>query len=236
MQSIINKILSGELSQKDLISELVTFNDDTLNEYDAACDVVENNQKAITKLEADARQREGNIKTIEKNALLAVDYARTLESDNTILKQNNKEAKALKAENKKLKAQTKRQAESNKKATARGESLTKQFVSLNKEISVLKSDRARLRLTGHKEIGKYAFSVFPTKVHPGVSDERKIVLLAHDTKGCFKSVTCENGEIHQARSHAFKFNKEQKDFIEGFDAVAKADKYQFTDRVLSLVN
>ena len=236
MQNIIDKILSGELSQKQLIEELVAFNESTVNEYNEACEVVENNQMAINKLEATGRQREDNIKTIEKNALLAVDYARTLESDNAILKQSNKEAKALKAENKKLKAQTKRQAESNKKATARGESLTKQFVALNKEISVLKSDRARLRLTGHKEIGKYAFSIFPTKVHPGVSDERKIVLLAHDTNGCFKSVTFENGEVHQARSHAFKFNQEQKDFIEGFDAVAKADKYQFTDRVLSLVN
>ena len=107
MQDIIDKILDGELSQKQLIEELVNYNDTTIAEYDEAVTVVENNQIAINKLEADARQREDNIKTIEKNALLAVDYAKKLESDNISLKAANKDMKALKAENKKLKAQTK---------------------------------------------------------------------------------------------------------------------------------
>lgn len=235
MQTIINKILAGELNQKQLVEALVDYNDKTIAEYDEACDVVDNNQLQINKLEATARQREDNIKTIEKNALVAVDYARKLESDNARLMAGNKELKALKAENKKLKAQTKRQAEANKKAITRNESLTKEYKRLNKEVAVHKSDIARLRLTGHKEIGKYAFSIFPCKI----SDEsniKKVVLIASDKSGNMKCVTVDNGEVVQPRSHNFKFDAEQESFIRDFDSIAEADGYQFTDRVLSLIN
>ena len=235
MQDIIDKILEGELSQKQLIEELVNYNDTTIAEYDEAVTVVENNQIAINKLEADARQREDNIKTIEKNALVAVDYARTLESDNIRLKSANKEQKSLKAENKKLKAQTKRQAEANKKAISRAESLTNDCKEYRKQIARNKSDIARLRLTGARAVGNVTFSIFPSKVSSDDGVER-VVLMAHDNKGAMKMVTVEDGEVKQAKSINFKFSKAQEEFITSFDSVAKEDNYQFTDRVLSMVN
>ncbi|MDB4261431.1 hypothetical protein N9878_01050 [bacterium] len=236
MQDIINKILSGELSQKQLIQELVEHNEQTATEYDEAVTVVENNQLEINKLEATARKREDNIKTIEKNALVAVDYARSLESKNIILQQGNKELKALKADNKKLKAQTKRQAEANKKAISRAESLTNDCKEYRKDIAQNKSDIARLRLTGAKAVGNVTFHIFPSKVSGGDNNEKRIALMAHDNKGAMKCVTVEDGEVVQAKSTNFRFSKEQEAFITGFDSVAKEDDYKFTDRVLSLVN
>ncbi len=235
MQNIIDKILSGELSQKQLIQELVEYNDTTIAEYDEAVTVVENNQMAITKLEADARQRESDINTIEKNALVAVEYAKSLESKNIILERNSKELKSLKADNKKLKAQTKRQAEANKKAIARAESLTSDCKEYRKQIARNKSDIARLRLTGAKAVGNITFTIFPSKVSSDDGVER-VVLMAHDNKGCMKMVTVEDGEVKQAKSTNFKFSNTQEDFITGFDDVAKEDGYQFTDQVLRMVN
>ena len=236
MQDIINKIFSGEFSQNALVDALVDYNDKTNAEYDEACDVVERNQQAIQLLEAKARQREDNIKTIETEGLKAVAYARTLESDNIRLKAVNKEVKALKADNKKLKEQTKRQAEANKKAVARADSLTKQYVLLNKEISSQKSNIARLRLTGQKNIGRYSFTIFPSKISGDGRDEKKVVLLASDNQGCMKCVTIDDGLVAQPKSHNFKFNEEQEEFIRNFDSIAATDGYQFTDRVLSLIN
>lgn len=235
MQDIINKILDGELSQKQLIQSLVDYNEASLAEYDEAVTVVENNQMAITKLEADARQRETNIGTIEKNALLAVDYARTLESDNIRLKSANKELKSLKADNKKLKSQTKRQADANKKAIARAESLTSDCKVYRNQIAQNKSDIARLRLTGAKAVGNVTFHIFPSKVS---SDDgvRRVALIAHDNKGAMKCVAVEDGKAVQAKSTNFKFSKAQEEFITDFDAVAKEDGYQFTDRVLRMIN
>jgi len=167
--------------------------------------------------------------------LLAVDYARSLESKNIILERNNKEFKAVKADNKKLKAQTKRQAESNKKAIARAESLTDDCKVYRKQIAQNKSDIARLRLTGAKAVGNVTFHIFPSKVS---SDDgvKRVALMAHDNKGAMKCVAVEDGKAVQAKSTNFKFSKAQEEFIIDFDTVAKEDGYQFTDRVLRMVN
>lgn len=236
MQNIIDKIQTGDMTDNQLLAMLTAYHEKACDEYDEACTVVENNQLEINKLEANARQREENIKTIEKNALKAVDYARTLESDNSRLKAGSKELKGLRADNKKLKAQTKRQAEANKKAIGRAESLTKQWVDQCKQVSSLKSDVARLRLTGQKDMGKYSFSIFPSKISGDGSNKKIVCLMAHDRKGCMKAVTIEDGEVVQPRSHTFKFDEEQEGFIHDFTRIAEEDGHQFTDRVLSLVN
>jgi len=239
MQKIIDKILSGDLSQKNLIEELIKFNDESINEYNEACDVNDANQLKINKLEADARQREANIVTIEKNALIAVDYAKSLESANISLKADNKDIKQLRNENKSLKKLKANHAQSSKKQLARIESLTKDCKDYREQIAVNKSDIARLRLTGMKTIGKYSFTIFPSKteiVENGKA-EKQVNLVIMDSNGNLKIIGVnKQGEIAQPRSHNFKLEDEHIDFITSFDRVAKADKYQFTSRVLQLVN
>ena len=219
-----------------LIAMLTAYDNKTCDEYDEAVGQIELRDAEINKLQVVAIKREENIKTIEKNALLSVDYARTLESDNIRLKSANKEQKALKAENKKLKAQTKRQAEANKKALARAESLTDDCKEYRKKIAQNQSDIARLRLTGAKAVGNVTFHIFPSKVAGGGSNERRIALMAHDNEGAMKCVTVEDGKAVQAKSTNFRFSKAQEQFIIDFDSVAREDDYKFTDRVLSMVN
>ena len=239
MQGIIDNILSGELSQKQIIDELVLFNDVTINEYNEACDINESNQLKINKLEADARQRETNINTIEVNALKAVDYAKSLESANILLKADSKDVKQLRNENKSLKKLKANHAESSKKHITRIESLTKDCKDYRAQIVVKNSDIARLRLTGFKTIGKYSFTIFPSKTDIAENGkiEKQVNLVIMDQNGNLKIIGVnKQGEVTQPRSHNFKLEDEHIDFITSFDRVARADNFQFTDRVLQLVN
>jgi len=239
MQNIIDKIQSGELSQVQLIDRLVTYHSTPLNEYDEACDVVENNQLEIKKLEAKASARDLDIKAIAKEGLNAVKYAKTLESENIRLKADSKEIKQLRNDNKSLKKLKVKHAESSKKQIARIESLTKDCREYREQIAVNKSDIARLRLTGFKEMGKYNFTIFPSKTNISESGqvEKQVNLVIMDKAGNMKILGVnKDGIITQPRSHNFKLEDEHIDFITSFDRIAKADKYQFTDRVLQMVN
>ena len=239
MQNIINKIQSGELSQVQLIDELVTYHSATLNEYDEACDVVENNQGEIKKLEADKARLERNIKLIADEGLKAVAYTATLESENIRLKADSKEIKQLRNDNKSLKKLKVKHAESSKKQMARIESLTKDCRDYRKEVAINKSDIARLRLTGFKEMGKYNFTIFPSKTNitEGGKIEKQVNLVIMDKSGNMKILGVnKDGIVTQPRSHNFKLEDEHVDFITSFDRIARDDGYQFTDRVLKLVN
>jgi len=239
MQNIINKIQSGELSQVQLIDRLVTYHSTTLNEYDEACDVVENNQEEIKKLEADKTRLEHNIKLIADQGLKAVAYTAKLESENIRLKADSKEIKQLRNDNKSLKKLKVKHAESSKKQMARIESLTKDCRDYRKEIAINKSDIARLRLTGFKEIGKYNFTIFPSKTNitEGGKIEKQVNLVIMDKAGNMKILGVnQEGVVTQPRSHNFKLEDEHVDFITSFDRIARDDGYQFTDRVLKLVN
>jgi molybdopterin/thiamine biosynthesis adenylyltransferase len=236
MQNLINKIQDGELSQKQLITELVKFNEQTIEEYEAACDVVDNNQVEISNLKKQAVTREKNIQTLKDEVLKAVSFAKKFESENIIFKAENKEIKQLRSENKSLKNSKAKAIDRSKNQITRIESLTKDCREYRAKIAVKNSDIARLRLTGAKVIGGYSFTIFPSKVSGGDDKGEKVVLLAHNGTGAFKAVTFDDGEVAQPKSHTFKFNDEQESFIESFDRIAKADKYQFTDRVLAMIN
>ena len=56
MQKILDKIIAGELSQKELIGELVTYELKTVDEYNVSCDVVDNNQAKIAEMEAEQKR------------------------------------------------------------------------------------------------------------------------------------------------------------------------------------
>ena len=236
MQSILDKIQNGELNTKQLLNELLEYDNKTVDEYDAACDLNDSNTAEITNLTTEAAAREANILTLKEKALEALGYAKSFESENILLKSECKEVKLLRNENKALKKLKAKHIESSKSLTVKNEALTKDCREYRKSIAVKNSDIARLRLTGFKEIGSTSFTIFPSKVSGGSTDDRKVVLLAHNNKGLFKTVTVEDGEVVQPKSHTFKFSKAQSDFILSFDALAKADNYNFTDRVLAAIN
>ena len=239
MQNIINKIQSGELSQIQLINELVKYNDQTINEYEDACTVVDNNQEQIKKLEADAKLKSSYADKIKSEALKAVDYAKALESKNIILSAENKEVKQLRNENKSFRKLKAKHIETSKKQIVIIEALKKDCRDYRAEITTKKSDIARLRLTGMKTIGEYSFTIFPspTKIAENGKIEKQVNLVAMDKKGNMKVIGVNSeGVVTQPKSHNFKFKDEHVDYITSFDRVARADKYQYTDRVLQLVN
>ena len=239
MQKIIDKIQAGELSQIQLISELVQYNEKTISEYDEACDVVENNQTKIEEMEAEQKRIVKYAEVIKNQGLVAVDYAKSLESKNIILSAENKEIKQLRNDNKSLKKLKAKHAETSKKQITRIDSLTSDCRDYRAQIAVNKSDIARLRLTGMKTIGDYSFTIFPSKTK--IADkgviETQVNLVVMDNKGNMKVIGVNSdGIVTQPKSHNFKFNDEHINFITSFDRVARSDKYQFTDRVLQMVN
>ncbi len=239
MQNIIEKIQSGELSQKQLIAELVAYENNTVDEYNAVVDIAEQHQAQITALEKAAAAREEDIKVIANEGLKAVSYSKTLESENLRLKADNKDIKLLRNENKALKKLKAKHIETAKKQQVRIDSLLKDCRDYRNEIKHNRSDIARLRLTGWKSMGKYAFTIFPsrTNVEDAGSTEKQVNLVIMDKIGNMKILGVnKDGIVTQPRSHNFKLEDEHIDFVTGFDRIAREDGYTFSDRVLQLVN
>jgi len=239
MQNIINKIQSGELSQVQLIDRLVTYHSTTLNEYDEACDVVENNQEEIKLLRSQIKQLETENTKIKVDALEKAKHALSVGSEILRLKSDNKILKRSENENKALKKLKAKHIENAKQAKIKNDSLIRDCKDYRGQIAKQRSDIARLRLTGCKDVDNYSFTLFPSKIKVGENGktDQRINLVVMDNVGNMKIVGVnDSGEVAIPACNDFKLNDAQTDFITSFDRIAKADKYQFTDRVLSMVN
>lgn len=239
MQNIINGVQSGEWSQKQLVGELIKFNDRTIEEYDGACDQVDLRDAEIEALKKELKLKDKQLADAESAAVKILEQGKTMKADNILMKAQLKDYPAQLRENKRLEKKAARLQESSQKYQKRSESLTKDCRDYRATIARKDSEMARLRLTGHKQIGNYSFHLFPSKVvveEKGKAAER-VNLMAMDGAGAMKIIGVNSeGEINQPESHNFCFDDEQSNFIRGFALVAEQDGWQFTDRVLSMIN
>ena len=239
MQKIIDAIQSGELSQKQLIEGLVQYNDKTNAEHDEACDVVENNQAVIQKLEAEKRQLIAENAKIKVEALATAKHATSVGSEMLRLKSDNKILKPLQKENSSLKKLKAKHIEGAKQLRIKNDSLIRDCKDYRAQIAKNQSDIARLRITGFKDVDNYSFTLFPSKIKVEENGEinQRINLVLMDNVGNMKIVGVNSdGEVAIPECNDFELNEAQTDFITSFDRIAKADKNQFTDRVLAMVN
>ncbi len=240
MQAIIDGLQSGEWSQKQLIAELIKFNDRTITEYDEVCDQVDLRDAEIEALKKEVKLKDKQMAEAESAAAKVLEQVKTMKADNILMKAQLKDYPAQLKENKRLEKKAARLQESSKKYQTRSESLTKDCRDYRAIIARKDSEMARLRLTGHKQMGDCSFHLFPSKVVVENSKKqhvKRVNLIAMNGEGCMKIIGVDdNGDINQPKSHDFHFNAEQSNFIKGFALVAEQDGWQFTDRVLSMIN
>ena len=114
--------------------------------------------------------------------------------------------------------------------------MKKQLKETKDRLALMCRENAKLRMTGHKSVGKYNFTIFPVKVHAKDTGERKVGLCVYNNDGTMKVLTRNtNGEIEQPKSHNFRFNVEENEFMNNFFDVSEAHDNRFDDAVLQLV-
>lgn len=254
MESILNAIQAGTISTADLLVRLNDFNNESVDEFNELSEAYEANEEQCTQLAALLQEtgdklamaldkctsQARSIGQLETLGMQAAALANTKEAEAIAANGKAKQFKLYENENK---AYKKNKAAQIKKATEREKrivSLTADNRTLRTALQTAKSDVARLRLTGSKKVGKYTFTLFPSKVKctEGGKETKQVALVIHDSKGCMKIITQSNesGEILQPKSHNFKLDGEVADYINDFMRVAKAANWQFTDEVLTAIN
>ena len=198
MQNIINNL--DDWNKKTLIAELVAFNDKTVDEYNEACEIVENNQAYIAEIESKntdcmaalAKQHEAlimlkkNKDTLLNRTTIAQNKCDSLEHQLSVLR---KESKAQREQIKRNKAAIKqRDAKLSKLEKFKGK----------KEDTVKPMKTVYLRDT-------HVLQVYPSRIEGKFGDQ--VVLLYSPMNGCY--VTCyldENNEL----SHSSFINDDSK--------------------------
>lgn len=253
LQELINGIVAGDLNTNQILQQLTIYHEQNVVEINEAIDQIEALEGKNTLLQLEYNRVFGDLNVanarleaidksmdaVEKNSEKIMNNASTqtaelirLRAENKTSKANAKDVKALRANKA---AMVKKSAERELRMTK----LEKGNRSLKLEIDRLNSDMARLRMTGQKTIGKYHFTLFPTKIDAtdaGVKS-RQVGLVCFNTEGAMKIIrTNAEGEIIQPRSHNFKFDDEQTDFIKTICGMAHANGHQFTNEILKAVN
>jgi myosin heavy subunit len=250
-QELINSILAGELSPTQIAQRVAQLHDKNVEETDAMMDRIE----ALEEVEAlqqstikDIKERfskavqkcgeqDFRIKVLEKEGKKAIAQAKAYMNDLTIVNAKLKLTETDQKEVKRLKTRMKRLTAANQ-SHQKGRKVIKQRIAdLKEQLSLMQRENAKLRMTGHKQVGKYNFTIFPVKVDTEVGD-RKVGLAVYNNEGAMKVLTRSSvdGEIVQPKSHHFRFDKDTSEWIHNFFDVADAHEHKFTDPLLRLVN
>ncbi len=222
MQTLINSIQSGNLTTNQILEQLTTLHNNNCDEVDAYIDRI----KALELKETNLINHLSKM-TVNRNLF---------QNKLTVADAQLKFLNQYKAENKKLKPRAIRLRESNAQYLLRNETLQKTLKTTELTVLALERENAKLRITGHKTVGKYEFTIFPVKVSTNETNIRKVALCIYTAEGCMKILTRGiNGDILQPKSHNFKFNQEELKFMNDFFDVAEAHNNRFDDAVLRLV-
>ena len=239
MQIILEKIQDGTWNRQQLLEALVAYHDKSVDEYDLACDQIDIRDEEINQLTLMTTDLKKVLGLSEENRMLAVGAAKELQAQNIIVDGQLQDYKATQDVNKTQYKKIGALSKSNATLITRNDKLVKDNRLARQEVSEAASDLARMRMTGHKSIGNYSFHLFPSKVKneaDGGKIEERVHLVAMTKNGCMKLIGCENEQILQPNSHTFKFNEEQTKFIRAFDFIAQQDGWQFSDRLLRMIN
>ena len=250
MQELIELIQSGDLTNNGILQRLTTLHNTNCEEMDEAISQIEQleaqatlNQIATLELKSKLTATEEAInakniaiKIIEQKGLEAVAYAQDFQNKLTVAESQLKLMNQHKADLKKLKPRIKRLASANEAHQKYRKAAIPKLRATEDRLALMHRENAKLRLTGHKKVGKYSFTIFPVKVNTEHKD-RKVGLVVYNQEGAMKVLTRNSldGGITQPKSHNFKFNIEEDTWINSFFDVADAHDNRFDDAVLQLV-
>lgn len=249
MHELIELIQSGDINNNQILHRVATAHNQNCDELDEAMNQIEAlegkdtlNQLVILEL------KEKLTKAVDKCALLRkeadVNKSKAVEMAHLAQDFQNKlavkqlqvsEIKQVKAEMKKLRPQVKRLKKANTNATKRNirHLQEKKDLKLARDKALLEC--AKLTMTGYKKVGKYVFSIFPVKVVTEEAEGR-IGLMVKDNQGCMKVLTRTNtGELVQPKSHHFRFNQEEADYIDQVFTLIEKGNHVFTNELLKFV-
>jgi hypothetical protein len=250
MQELIELIQSGDLTNNQVLQRVTEIHNTNVEETDAMFDRIEELESTETinrlvTLELKAKlveseklseARKQAIPVIEEQALISVAYAQDLENKLMVKAKQLKDFNLLKGDAKKLKPRIQRLSEANKAHQKYRKIIKPQMKELNIKYDQMCRENAKLRMTGHKAVGKYNFTIFPVKVASKTTTERRVGLCVYNSDGTMKVLTRDiEGNIEQPKSHTFRFNQEESTWINHFFDVTEAHDNRFDDAVLRLV-
>ena len=194
MQELINKINSGELSNKQIIEELVVFNDKTVDEYNEACDIIENSRAHLEELEKTNAEYEHTLK-MQHEALLKLKTNQDLIKNKTTIYKNKAESlehqlSVMRKENKSQREQIKRNKAAIKQRDAKLAKLEK--FKGKKEDTVKPMKTVYMR-------DNHILQVYPSRIEGKFGDQ--VVLLYSPMNGCY--ITCFLGENNELTHSSF---------------------------------
>lgn len=250
MQELIEMIQSGDLTNNQILQRITKIHNTNCEEMDEAISQIEQleaqatlNKVTILELHQKLNAAQGKIKVqtnsitvIEKNALEAVNYAQDFQNKLNLADIKLAQLNQYKAEAKKLKPRIKRLSEANA-AHQKGRPILKaKAKNLQTRLDKMYLENAKLRMTGHKKVGKYSFTIFPVRVNTEHAQNR-VGLVVYNEEGAMKVLTRSalSGEIIQPKSHNFKFKEEETTWINDFFNIADAHEHRFADPVLQFV-
>ena len=199
MQNIIDKIQTGDISNNQLLQQLTTYNDKTVDEFNEVVDKVEEL--------SDSLESQNNILVKQHAALLKQD------NDKKIFQANEeslkKQSVAYQLENQTLKRQIvimKKDTKAIKEQVTRLKASSKLRDSKIKKLEKAKASKKDTKMDALDTIyckNQDVLVVYPAKLLLGFEDskQQQVVLLYTDRKGCF--VTCFLNSDNEAAFSSF---------------------------------
>jgi hypothetical protein len=251
MEELIELIQSGDLTNNQILTRVTTLHNQNCDEVNDLLDKIEAleaqatlNQLATLELKdklnnavAKCAKQAKSIEIIEREGKKAVAHAKEFQNRMVIAEAKVKVLEKEMVEFKRQKLRIKRLTAANQSHQKGRTVIKKNMRKIKDELEEMCRENAKLRITGHKHVGKYGFSIYPVKVSAGTA-ERQIGLIAQHEAGAMKVITRhpETGVLNQPPSHTFKFNKVEAEWINSFFDVCDANDHRYTSEILRLVN
>ncbi len=191
MQNIINKIQSGEITNSQLLTELVNYDNKSSDEYNEIVGILESRDKSIAELEHVASKQHEAMLTQRSNEEIYKKNQIDLKKQSIAYQQKNQQLEhqlsVVKKEQKKQREQIKR----NKSAMAQRDARIKKLEKQSKQ----DARGAKLHpLTTIYSKGESVLQVYPQPLELGIDGKqsKQIALLYTNRKGCFVTAFLDN--------------------------------------------